>query len=181
MEGITLVVDHKGRHNMSYEIQDLESPSVKHEACTIFCRVSEYETIYRLINQKLPNIQLDGNSNLWRKIHVSSSKCEMVLSSLVQIQPGDRFSKIILGSLCYFENIKTNALRNQDHVLDLLTYCEMIIGVVSIPEFVDEDDTSEVIFGICEKTNGLIFDGDGMIDSNGKLVLGGRGEYDYLI
>ncbi len=93
-------------------------------------------------------------------------------------KPGDEFSKLILGTLTFFRNVETTALENKQKVMKLISATRWAIGVVAEPGFVDEAGHFDCIFGIAERLEGLIFNGWGMVDANGLMVLDKDGNFD---
>ena len=98
-----------------------------------------------------------------------------------KIRPGDQFSKIILGAANFFRRINTQATGNQEYLKDAIFKTTLLIGVVAEPELVEETGDFDLIFDVAESCDGLIFDGTGMVDASGSLLLNNEGEYDRLL
>ncbi len=90
----------------------------------------------------------------------------------------DEFSKLILGTYAYFQNTKTDFEAVKDRMLTSITECQFAIGVVGKPAFDEQEKHFDIVFAITEAFGGLIFNGHGMVDQNGLMVLDSEGNSD---
>jgi hypothetical protein len=100
---------------------------------------------------------------------------------MLKVQPGDQFSKIILGAANFFRRIKTDAVTNQNYIKAFVFDTKILIGVVAEPELVEAAGHYDLVFEVAERCDGLIFNGSGMVDPSGNLILGKDGDYDRLL
>jgi hypothetical protein len=100
---------------------------------------------------------------------------------MTKTRPGDPFSKIILGAANFFRRIKTEAVANQNYLKDSIFKTTLLIGVVAEPELTEETGDFDLIFAVAESCDGLIFNGSGMVDASGDLILDDTGDYDRLL
>jgi hypothetical protein len=57
----------------------------------------------------------------------------------------------------------------------LLDECEMAIGIVADPGFTKTDGRLDMVFAVAEHLDAMIFNGSGMIDKNGAMILDADG------
>jgi hypothetical protein len=93
----------------------------------------------------------------------------------IRREPGDAFSKMVLGMHNYFRCVKTTAEAKQRDILNRVANMALAIGVVAEPEFVEEARHYDCIFGIADALNAIIWTGSGAINAEGKLLLDGDG------
>ena len=152
-------------------------------ACTIYSPTLDPGLVVDVVQKNLANytIEVMGNKQKWRKITIQSRNWVLTLSSQQREKPGDEFSKLILGTLVFFRGITTDAPTNKQIVIDLVTACNWMIGIVADPDFDEEADHFECIFQIAQSLGGLIFNGVGMIDKEGSLILDQNGNFDKIL
>ena len=151
-------------------------------ACTILCPTTAYSNVLDAIRISWPGeVSIDGKADTWTRVTlIYLGKC-LTLSSLVQEQPGDKFSKLILSMHNFFCTVETAAASNQSNVLAHIANAKMLIGIVAEPDFVEDDDRLDSLWTIAESVNGLIFNGDSMLDLRGQRILSRNGDYDVVV
>jgi hypothetical protein len=101
------------------------------------------------------------------------------LSCLIQLQPGDAFSKLVLGMYNYFRKLPTReGDRNKRYVLDRIGNAAMMIGIVAEPHFEIDDMRLDCIWKIAEAVDGVIFNGDAILNLKGERILSNGGNRD---
>jgi hypothetical protein len=95
----------------------------------------------------------------------------LTLNSLEPGEPGDAFSNMRLGLHNLFWNVNTVAVGEKKRVLNSIAACTLAIGVVADPGFSDEEDHTHLVLDVARLTDGVIFNGVGMLDSSGHLLL----------
>ena len=85
--------------------------------------------------------------------------------------PGRQFNKTILGTGNFFKDVPIKKKDVRQGVLDHIYGTEVILGCTGEPSFAVDLGHYKLIFGIANVMGGLIFDGQGMLDAHGKLVL----------
>jgi hypothetical protein len=118
---------------------------------------------------------LAGAEEKWEQIVISTTEGKIIFNSRQRKRPGDDFSRMILGAHNYFRNIKTRKVKQRQRILDLLGGCEMAIGVVADPEFTETDSRLDLVFAIVRRLDAMIFNGSGMIDKDGAMILDSDG------
>jgi hypothetical protein len=93
------------------------------------------------------------------------------LSIKKQIERGDSFSMMILGTWNFLRNIETKYDKQKKELIHLVSECETAIGIVTDSNFTETDERATFIYKLMEMFDGIMFDGQGMIDKNGKLIL----------
>jgi hypothetical protein len=88
-----------------------------------------------------------------------------------QIEGGDSFSKMILGTWNFLRNIETSYDKQKKELINRVSECETAIGIVSDSNFTEADERTTFIYKLMEMFDGIMFDGQGMIDKNGKIIL----------
>jgi hypothetical protein len=105
----------------------------------------------------------------------------MLLTSLVQHEPGDRFSTLVLGMYNFFRTIDTDAQGNKRYVLDRVGNAELMIGVVADPECSETDPRLDCLWAVTEALDAVVFNGDAMLNLEGNRILSRNGEHDVLM
>ena len=88
-----------------------------------------------------------------------------------EIERGDSFSKLILGTWNFLRNIATNYDEHKKKLIDRISECETAIGIVADSDFTETDERATFIYKLMEMFDGVMFDGQGMIDEKGRVIL----------
>lgn len=149
-------------------------------ACTIYSLHVNYGSVAEILSKTLKHcdIRIVGSKEKWEKIVAEHQEWTFSLTNMRRVEPGDKFSKLILGTLNFFYKINTDATHNKERIIKLVESSVWVIGIMVEPEFKEEAGHFECIFKIAELLDGLIFNGIGMIDKNGLMILDKDGEYD---
>lgn len=99
----------------------------------------------------------------------------LLISLKKQIERGDSFSSLIRGTWNYVENIETKYQEVQKDLANKILACQTAIGLVSEPEYTEDDKRADYIYKLAQMFDGIIFNGSEMIDKNGKLILDDEG------
>lgn len=151
-------------------------------ALTIFGKKADYGSILAIIREKATApVEVSGSSFAWESATVRGSDATVTFNPLLKVRPGDQFSKIVLGAANFFRRIKTPAISNQTYLKEFLFDTKIIIGVVADPELMESAGHFDLIFDVADECEGLIFNGNGMVDPSGNLLLNNEGEYDRLL
>jgi hypothetical protein len=148
--------------------------------CTIYSPGVNHEVIVDVVRERFISctIEIIGSEKKWHKIMVRDQAWTFTLSSMERVEPGDEFSHLILGTLNFFRNVETSSPGNKQRVMKLIRDTHWAIGIVVEPEFKDEAGHFDCIFEITELLGGLIFNGWGMVDENGLMILDKEGKFD---
>lgn len=151
-------------------------------ALTIVCPEMGYRTVADVSRTCRPHgFALEGEAELWDRLTLRFTEGDLVLSSLVRQNPGDRFSKLVLSMHNFFRTVDTDATANQKFVLGQIENAKLMIGVVATPEFASVDSRLDCLWRISEALNAVIFNGDAILDLHGQCILSKAGEYDVLL
>lgn len=142
------------------------------QSCTIYSKKSNYEdmtAIWKDAAFDKAGLQIYENDLGGISLQTSGNSLELYFKK--QLNSGDSFSHLILGTYNYFKNIETTQHQSQKNLLDFILSCEIAIGVSAEPEFSELDERLDIVFAITELLDGAIFNGSEMINKNGKLIL----------
>jgi hypothetical protein len=151
------------------------------DACTILSVNIKLADIAEIIKNTKAAVNINGDIDNWDNITLKFANSELRFNKLVQERPGDKFSKMILGMHNYFRKIDTIALGNKDYVLECIGNANLAIGVAADPKFSEEDEHFDIIFAVAEALRGVVFNGSGMLNTQGKMLLDDDGSFDYEI
>jgi hypothetical protein len=149
------------------------------DSCTILTSSLDLEIIADILQDKKAVFNLDGDFDKWSTIKLQFDKSELRFMASVRERPGDEFSKMILGMYNYFSNVDTNASNNKGYILKNIGETKLAIGVVGDPQFSEEDGHFDCILAVAEKIEGIIFNGEAMLDFKGDMILSKYGTFDY--
>jgi hypothetical protein len=151
-------------------------------ACTILCPAINYAKVLEAIRLTSDGeISLDGTNEKWGRITVMLPSKQVTLTSLVREMPGDKFSKLVLSMHNFFRTIETPAASNKRYVLSRIADVQMMIGVVAEPQFLEDDSRFDILWGVAEWNSALIFNGEAILDLQGRRILDCNGEFDVLV
>jgi hypothetical protein len=145
-------------------------------ALTIFASKLSYERpLQRLRASCNSRLEVIGYEKEWQKLIVRDGSSTLTFSSLRRVAPGDQFSKLILGASTFFRRVETSAIKNKDHILKAISGSKMILGIVAEPKMMQEYGHFDLVFDIAEELEGIIFNGGGILNAQGLLILDGQG------
>jgi hypothetical protein len=151
-------------------------------ACTILCPTIDYgKALDAMQAATLGELSLEGTRESWTRITVVHFGKQIAFSGLVQVQPGDKFSRVMLSMHNYFHTVKTDVVSNQRYVLSRIASVQMMIGVVADPEFAEDDSRWDILWRIAERMGALIFNGDAILDLQGQRILDHDGKFDVVV
>jgi hypothetical protein len=143
------------------KVADERESADRAQSCTLYLPTTAYREIWECVNGSDLAFSLDGSIDEWRRLVVNDDNTSLVLTSTPKLYDGDKASKILLGTINFFERI--NGPRDRiDRITQAVAACRMIVGVRGVPQFTDR--LFDVIFEIAEKTNALIFNSSGSFD-----------------
>lgn len=145
------------------------------DSCTLMCAKSDSALALATLSKHLKDghdeMTVEGETQHWTKITILGSRATIVVNSLKYRQAGDEFSRLIMGMHNYLRNIDTSAVEVKQDVLERVGRCRYALGVVAEPEFLDEAGHFEFVFGLAEALDALIWNGSGLVDTRGRIVL----------
>jgi hypothetical protein len=146
--------------------------------CTILCPSDEPQKVIACLRELMDDgahLHLTGKESNWSRIDIATPTASLALSRQVEREPGDSFSKMVLGMHNYFYQAKTSAKAVKAEVLDRVANLALAIGVVAEPEFLEEAGHYDCIFGIAAAMDAIIWTGSGVINAEGRMLLDGDG------
>ena len=150
------------------------------EQCTIFAPLDDFARVSCVLSgiaSEVAETRTDPGELI--RIVVRSDDHTLTLNRLVRVQPGDKFSQIVLGSGTFVRGITTDNAARKQALSSFLLRTQLIIGVVGEPDF---DDPSGLFDDCIEQTaqllGGLVFNGDSFLDAAGYRVLDSDGFWD---
>ena len=144
------------------------------QKCTIFAKKADYKTAALTIKQYAGDkANFDGAEGLWEKAEARSKSGKLTIFTKVREKPGDEFSGMILGLANYARNSEAKQATEEvkEKVEGFIFAVNIALGVIAEPEFTQTDERLDIVFGLAEKLNGLIYNGDMLLDYNGARVI----------
>jgi hypothetical protein len=99
-------------------------------------------------------------------------KSILTFTKCVRLKPGDEFSRMVLGFHNYIRHVKTRSHRAKKPFLAHVADCSLAIGVLCEPSF-DLEEWQKTILAVAREMGALIWNGSGMLDAEGRLLLAG--------
>lgn len=137
------------------------------ESCTIYCKVLNPEEIARLLHSHFPSSgTATGDSMI-----VHGTDGSLRLTQKAFREPGDEFCRMMLGIRAFIARFESADAVSKQMVLDHLDHSDLAIGVVAEPAFDADERYNAVVFAIAKALDGVIFNGQEMLDANGVTLL----------
>ena len=142
------------------------------QSCTIYSQKENYRNISSIwedLSYDESEIRLEDNESGIVTCKTASGNLELCFKEYKE--SADEFSHLILGTHNYFNQTETTNEKIKDNLLNFISRCRIAIGVGAEPSFTETDERLDIVFGIAELLDGIIFNGSEMIDKNGQLIL----------
>ena len=149
------------------------------DACTIYGKKSDCQAIYDEVAKITQTpIEVSGSKDDWQSLTVTQQST-ITFNSMMR-NPGDsnEFSELILGTFSFFRSINTTDEDRKNALLKDIAECQIAIGVSASPGFSEAEGHYDMIFAVTKDLGGCIFNGCGMIDENGLMLLNSDGSFD---
>jgi len=148
--------------------------------CTIYGSRVDYLAVFNIVSgMSLVPVEVTGVPQEWQTLKVVQGSTITFHSMKRQQQPEfNDFSRLILGTSTFFRHVNVTPVERRERVLDAVYRCQFSVGVVASPEFNEDEKHFDMIFEIAKSLDGLIFNGSGMVDADGLLVLDNEGNFD---
>lgn len=147
------------------------------QSCTIYSRIESYQnitSIWEALSDNNSEVSLRENESGGVILKTISGRLELSLKKYEQ--SGDDFSHLILGTHNYFNQVETKYEKAKNNLLNSISQSKIAIGVGAEPSFTETDERLDIVFGIAEMLDGVIFNGSEMIDKDGQLILDKSGD-----
>jgi hypothetical protein len=148
--------------------------------CTIYSS-KEYEQVlayfeslkWREVSDGLSDMEVPDKSDIEVKMFARYFFDETLLRVSLKkgYERGDSFSHLILGTCNFFDNIETEHEIQKKELTNRILECKTAIGIRADPEFTLTDKRLDFVFEIMEMFDGIIFNGEAMLDKEGKVIL----------
>ena len=137
------------------------------ESCTIYCKVLNLEEIARLLHSHFPSSgQTTGDAMM-----VHRTDGSLRLTQKVFRERGDDFCRLLLGTHTFVDGMPCDDQVAKKALLNHIITCKLAIGVVAEPAFDADERYNAVVFAIAKALDGVIFNGQEMLDANGATLL----------
>ena len=148
--------------------------------CTIYGSRVDYLAVFNIVSGMSPvPVEVAGLPQEWQTLKVVQGSTITFHSMERQQQPEfNDFSRLILGTSTFFRHVNVTPVERRERVLDAVYRCQFAIGVGASPGFNEAEKHFDMIFKIARSLDGLIFNGSGMVDADGLLVLDNEGNFD---
>lgn len=143
------------------------------QQCSIFSPRLDYAGVINALREQGGDLRIAGGEMFWRAILVRNPGSQLHIAAARHGQSGFDLKRNLGGALGYFSSIDTPAASAKQRVIDLLRNTRMLIRVSAEPEM--DDDALEQLSAMTRQLDGMIFNGQGMLDADGCLVLDAKG------
>jgi hypothetical protein len=134
------------------------------ENCTIFCKRMDVEELPRLINSYFPSLTSADETF----VLAHGEKGSIKFSVKVFKESGDDFCRMMLGMRAFVKTTVSRVATRRQAALDHLDHSDLAIGVVVEPAFDADQRYHAVVFAIAKALDGVVFDGQNVLDANGE-------------
>jgi hypothetical protein len=144
------------------------------ENCTILCPADDSPRVAGLVRGLVGDrgsVRVSGREAAWSSIAVEADGTSLVLSRLVRVRPGDRFSQLVLGTHNYFSRVRTRHKAVQADVLRRVGGMVLGVGVVAEPGFAEAAGHYDCLYGLAAALEAVIWTGDRVLNAEGRLLL----------
>jgi cell wall assembly regulator SMI1 len=152
--------------------------------CTIFCPVQKHDATLACVKAVAParKPSVRGGAAAWKAITLKDATGVLVLTRTRFVRGGFKgapgaFNRVIVGASTFFRHVRVRPKQIREEVLRRISETNMLIGCVATPAFSADLGHYDVVFAIARATNGMIFDGQGMLDASGTLILDRSGRH----
>ncbi len=142
-------------------------------SCTLICPTNEFD-LEEVLAKRAKNAD-SRETKAAGTLVVRLGDVSLKFTVKQRKRPGDTFSHLILGFGTHFRDVRTKAKNNKKFVLQAIMNAKALIGVVANPHF--NEKTDEVVLGLAQALDALIFTGDALLHGNGQVVLDKKGKF----
>lgn len=137
------------------------------QSCTIYLEKAYSDVLTYLESLEMREIP-DAEAKTFERKYFEGS---LRVSLKKQVEAGDDFSGMILGTWNLFRDVETKHENRQNDLLNRILSANSAIGIAAHPEFTETDKRLDFVFGLAEMFDGIIFNGSEMLDKQGRLIL----------
>jgi len=137
------------------------------ENCTIYCKVLNLDEIARLLRSHFPSFRPTTDDSMT----AHTSRGILRLTQKVYRERGDDFCRLLLLTCAFVEGMSDADPVVKKRLAFHVESCEVVLGVVAEPTFDADERFHSVVFAIAKALDGIIFNGQEMLDANGVTIL----------
>ncbi len=152
--------------------------------CTIFCPSEKHDATLACVGAVAPALKpsVRGGVAARKAITLNNASGVLVLTKTRFVRAGFQgapgaFNRVILGACTFFRHVRVRPKQIREDLLRRISETKLLIGCVATPAFSADLGHYDLVFAIARAMNGMIFDGQGMIDARGTLILDKSGRH----
>ena len=135
---------------------------------TIFLPQKDYQKVFDIAEKNIPDfeIEINGDNQNWKNIILTAGGKKIIkLTSMERIEPGDKYSGIILGTYTWIKDKTSSNNILKDKLLKKVAGAELIIGIVSATDIFDR-----ICKPLTSQLDACLFDGNDIYDEKGDVL-----------
>ena len=136
------------------------------ESCTIYCKLLNLNEIAQLLHSHFPSSSAIAGDSM--TVHGSAGSLR--LTKKIFRERGDDFCRLLLSSCAFVEGMSNADAVVKKRLASHVESCELVLGVVAESGFDVDERYHSVVFAIAKALDGVIFNGQEMLDANGKSL-----------
>ena len=144
-------------------------------SCTLFSDTVGLAQILAAARSAAPDahLEVEGDPGSWQRLRLSTTGASLCLTSMVAKEPGDEFSKLLLGLHNHFRRAAIAHGRATPEALKRVLALGLAVGIVAEPTMECEPWVERVVWAAAEAVSGSIFNGNDLLTSEGTVALPG--------
>ncbi len=145
------------------------------EPMTLFARIADPAGVARLLRERVPGVALDGPDEGWRHAVVTCSTGTVTFTHEPAYRAEPNWSVQMNGMAGYFARFPDTERKKT--ALLLPTTFKFSLGLLFDPDDRgDNDPRLEIVHGVAELLDGVIFTPSALRDARGRILYGAGGE-----
>ena len=144
------------------------------EYCTIYCKLKNFSEASELMHSHFPQSVADPHCGEWDSLAAHGDQGSIRLTAKAFRERGDEFCRLLLSTCNFVEQNTSGDVATKNRVVSHVESCELAIGVVVEPTFASDERNSEIVFTIAKALEGIIFNGQAMLDAHGETLIGAQ-------
>lgn len=136
------------------------------ESCTIYCKLMNLDEIARLLHSHFPSFSSTAGDSM--TVHGSAGSLR--LTKRIFRERGDDFCRLLLSTYAFVERMPNADAVVTKRLASHVESSELVLGVVAEPAFDADERYHSVMFAIAKALDGVIFNGQEMLDANGVTL-----------
>ena len=141
------------------------------ENCTIYCKIKNIREVAQLIHSHYPASLSNSAIDQWDSLIVHGDDGSLRVTTKAFRERGDNFCRLLLSTCAFIEGVSDADAEVKKHLTSHVESCELVLGVVAEPAFDSDKRYHAVVFAIAKALDGIIFNGQEMLNANGETLL----------